>query len=113
MLAGGTVRWDAMSTAFPRLRLREPSPELLELPWELPLEHWPADPLRFRELKVGPSRHLVRFLVTERGLVALKEEPVDIAEREYAILRHLEEAGLPAVPPWAWRRIRTATRRSS
>lgn len=88
-----------MSAPFPRLRLREPSPELLELPWERPLEEWPADRLRFRELNVGPSRHLVRFLVTERGLVALKEEPVDIAEREYGILRHLEEAGLPAVTP--------------
>ena len=99
MLVGGTLRWDAMSTAFPRLRLREPNSELLELPWELPLEEWPADRLRFRELKVGPSRHLVRFLLTGRGLVALKEEPVDIAEREYGILRHLEEAGLPAVTP--------------
>ncbi len=88
-----------MSTAFPRLRLREPSAELLELPWELPLEDWPADHLRFRELDVGPSRHLVRFLVTDHGLVALKEEPLDIAEREYAILRHLEEADLPAVTP--------------
>ena len=91
--------WQAMSAPFPRLRLREPSPELLELPWELPLEDWPADRLRFKELKVGPSRHLVRFLVTGPGLIALKEEPVEIAEREYAILRHLEEAGLPAVIP--------------
>ena len=88
-----------MSAPFPRLRLREPTPELLDLPWELPLEDWPADRLRFKDLKVGPSRHLVRFLVTGRGLVALKEEPVEIAEREYAILRHLEEAGLPAVIP--------------
>jgi tRNA A-37 threonylcarbamoyl transferase component Bud32 len=88
-----------MSAPFPRLRLREPSPELLELPWELPLEDWPAVRLHFRDLKVGPSRHLVRFLVTDHGLVALKEEPADIAEREYGILRHLEEAGLPAVTP--------------
>jgi tRNA A-37 threonylcarbamoyl transferase component Bud32 len=88
-----------MSAPFPHLRLREPSPELLDLPWELPLEDWPADGLRFRELNVGPSRHLVRFLVADRGLVALKEEPLDIAEREYTILRHLEDAGLPAVTP--------------
>jgi tRNA A-37 threonylcarbamoyl transferase component Bud32 len=90
-----------MSVSFPRLRLREPSPELLELPWELPLEDWPSDRLQFKELPVGPSRHLVRFLVTDRGLVALKEEPVDIAEREYDILRHLEGAGLPAVTAMA------------
>lgn len=88
-----------MNAQFPRLRLREPGPELLELPWELPLEAWPSVRLQFRDLKVGPSRHLVRFLVTGNGLVALKEEPVDIAEREYGILRHLEEAALPAVTP--------------
>lgn len=86
-----------MSAPFPRLRLREPSPELLGLPWELPLEAWPSDGLTFRSLDVGPSRHLVRFLQTDRGLIALKEEPVEIAEREYDILRHLEDAGLPAV----------------
>lgn len=72
---------------------------MLALPWELPLEAWPSDTLRFRELPVGPSRHLVRFLDTERGLVALKEEPAGIADREYDILRHLEDEGLPAVMP--------------
>jgi hypothetical protein len=87
-----------MSAPFPLLRLREPSPELLELPWELPLDDWSAD-LPFRELPVGPSRHLVRFLATGKGLVALKEEPVRMAEREYEILRHLEDEGLPAVLP--------------
>ncbi len=95
----GTVRWPAMTATFPHLRLREPSPELLELPWELSLEDWPSDRLRFRDLPVGPSRHLVRFLVTDRGLVVLKEEPARIAHREYDILRHLEDAGLPAVTP--------------
>ena len=88
-----------MSTPFPRLRLREPSPALLELPWEKPLADWSAGQLAFRELPVGPSRHLVRFLVTDGELFALKEEPIDIAEREYAVLRHLEEAALPGVTP--------------
>ena len=88
-----------MTVPFPRLRLREPSPELLALPWELPLADWPEHELPFREMSVGPSRHLVRFLDTDRGLIALKEEPVEIAGREYEILRHLEEAGLPAVSP--------------
>jgi hypothetical protein len=88
-----------MSAPFPRLRLRDPSPELLELPWELPLEDWPADTLPFRELNVGPSRHLVRFLSVDGGLVALKDEPIEIAEREYEVLRHLREEGLPSVAP--------------
>ncbi len=88
-----------MSAPFPHVRLREPSAELLGLPWETPLARWPATRLPFRVLPVGPSRHLVRFLAAENGLIALKEEPVEIAEREYAILRHLEEEGLPAVTP--------------
>ncbi len=84
---------------FPRLRLRDPSPELIGLPWERPLADWPADELRFRALPVGPSRHLVRFLVTGRGLLALKEEPLRVAEREYDVLRHLEEQSFPSVEP--------------
>ena len=88
-----------MTAAFPRLRLRDPDAELLALPWELPLDAWAGETLLFRELPVGPSRHLVRFLKTGRGLVALKEEPAEVAVREYAILRHLEDAALPAVTP--------------
>jgi len=88
-----------VTAPLPRLRLREPTPELLDLPWEEPLADWSADARIFRTLPVGPSRHLVRFIVTERGLIALKEEPAAIADREYEILRHLEDAGLPAVVP--------------
>ena len=88
-----------MSVPFPRLRLRQPSPELLGLPWDLPLEAWSDPALAFRDMAVGPSRHLVRFLSIDGALVALKEEPIEIAEREYEILRHLEEAGLPSVIP--------------
>ncbi|HXI46162.1 MAG TPA: DUF4032 domain-containing protein [Candidatus Acidoferrales bacterium] len=79
------------------LRLRRTG-ALLDLPWELPLEAWPDD-LAFRELPVGPSRHLVRFLVAEGSLLALKEEPMAVAEREYEVLAHLERVGLPAVQP--------------
>jgi hypothetical protein len=80
---------------FPRLRLRRSGP-LLDLPWELPLADWPAS-LGFRLLPVGPSRHLVRFLVVDDELIALKDEPAEIAEREYDVLVHLERVGLPAV----------------
>ena len=88
-----------MAVRFPNLRLRDPTPELLDFPWSVPLEEWPADRIAFRELPVGPSRHLVRFVVTGRGLIALKEEPRRVAEREFEILRHLTEEGLPAVVP--------------
>ncbi len=82
---------------FPRLRLRDEVAGLLDLPWERPLSHWSADTHRFRELPVGPSRHLVRFLVSEGTIYALKEEPAGVAEKEFTVLRHLEDAGLPAV----------------
>ena len=53
--------------------------------------------MRFRELPVGPSRHLVRFLVSDRRTYALKEEPLGVARTEFEVLRHLETMGLPAV----------------
>lgn len=56
-----------------------------------------ASGMRFRELPVGPSRHLVRFLVSDRRTYALKEEPSLVATREFEVLRHLETLGLPAV----------------
>jgi len=83
--------------SFPVLRLRR-TEGLLDLPWERPLADWPAS-LGFRELPVGPSRHLVRFLEIEGSLVALKEEPREAAANEYAVLLHLERVDLPAVTP--------------
>lgn len=82
---------------FPALRLRR-AEGLLDLPWELPLADWP-ETMAFRTLDVGPSRHLVRFLEIDGALVALKEEPIHAARREYAVLVHLERVGLPAVLP--------------
>jgi hypothetical protein len=82
---------------FPRLRLRDEVASLLDLPWELSLARWDHAGHRFRDLPVGPSRHLVRFLVSGGLVYALKELPAAVAEREFMVLRHLEEAGLPAV----------------
>ena len=83
--------------SFPRLRLRDEVAPLLDLPWEQPLKTWDASVHSFRELPVGPSRHLVRFLVVGGHVYALKELPVSVAETEFDVLRHLEEARLPAV----------------
>ena len=82
---------------FPRLRLRDPAIDLVDLPWELPLVEWPSDRLAFRFVPVGPSRHLVRFLVLNGVLYALKELPLHAARREYEVLLHLEGLGLPTV----------------
>ena len=83
--------------AFPRLRLRDPAIDLVELPWEQPLASWSAEQLSFRHVPVGPSRHLVRFLVSSDTLYALKELPIDVARQEYDVLLHLERLGLPTV----------------
>jgi hypothetical protein len=79
------------------LRLRVPSPGLLGLPWDRPLGEWSPEDVPLRELPVGPSRHLVRFVGTDGRLWALKELPQRVARHEYAMLRVLEARGLPAV----------------
>lgn len=81
------------------LRLRVPSPGLLRLPWDQPLAEWDAHGVELRDLPVGPSRHLVRFVHADGQLWAIKELPDRIAGREYAVLRELEARALPAVRP--------------
>ncbi|HEX3424597.1 MAG TPA: lipopolysaccharide kinase InaA family protein, partial [Acidimicrobiales bacterium] len=81
------------------LRLRDASPGLLALPWLTPLEEWSAPEVPLRDIPVGPSRHLVRFVKTDGRLWALKQLPQRIALKEYAALRELEAKALPAVRP--------------
>jgi hypothetical protein len=81
----------------PRLRLRRPTDGLLALPWDTALASWKLERAIFRDLPVGPSRHLVRFVVAGTDVIALKEEPLDVAVREYDVLRQMEDLGLPAV----------------
>jgi tRNA A-37 threonylcarbamoyl transferase component Bud32 len=82
---------------FPYLRVRGSDERLLDLPWELPLGEWPSDTIKFKQLPVGPSRHLVRFLCIDDRVFALKELPLRVAQTEFEVLRHLESLGLPAV----------------
>ena len=79
------------------LRLRGALPGLLALPWLDPLAEWHATEVPFRDIPVGLSRHLVRFVETDGQLWALKELPRRIAAKEYAVLRELERKNLPAV----------------
>lgn len=81
------------------LRLRGSSPGLLALPWLEPLGEWQATEVPLRDIPVGPSRHLVRFVETDGQLWALKELPRRIAAKEYSVLRDLERRDLPAVRP--------------
>jgi hypothetical protein len=79
------------------LRLRVTSPELLALPWRRPLGEWDPTSVQLRDVPVGPSRHLVRFVEADDQLWAVKEMPDRAASREYDALRHLERSSLPAV----------------
>ena len=81
------------------LHLRgEPAhPELLDLPWAVPLEQWPADQLV--GLPRGISRHVVRFVRVAGTVFAVKEIGTWAAEREYDLLRALERARVPSVHP--------------
>jgi tRNA A-37 threonylcarbamoyl transferase component Bud32 len=81
------------------IRLRAASPGLIALPWLEPLGQWSPEAADFRELDVGPSRHLVRFVQADGVTYALKELPARVAEKEYRVLRDLELRELPAVSP--------------
>lgn len=73
----------------------EPSPELLDLPWNTPLESWPDDTIA--ALPKGISRHIVRFVHLGDHIVAVKETTEELAKREYDLLRTLEKMDVPSV----------------
>jgi hypothetical protein len=69
---------------------------LLSLPWDRPLAEWDDD--RLREIpQRGISRHVVRFVVEQGEVFALKEIPERLARREYQLLRRLNADEVPAV----------------
>ncbi|PKQ26901.1 MAG: DUF4032 domain-containing protein [Actinobacteria bacterium HGW-Actinobacteria-4] len=74
-------------------------PALLELPWSIQLEDWPAD--RLAALPRGISRHVVRFVRYEGKVLAVKETIAPIAHREFFMLRELGRLGAPCVVPFA------------
>jgi hypothetical protein len=72
-------------------------PALLDLPWHVPLEEWPADQLA--ALPRGISRHVVRFARLSGRVVAIKEIGAELARREYGLLRLLRRLDVPCVEP--------------
>ena len=69
------------------------------LPWHLPLEEWPEDPVLAE--KRGISRHVVRLVRASSDpdavVYAVKETVTEFANREYVILRQLSQLGAPCV----------------
>src|SRR3954470_6190178 len=78
-----------------QLFARPGHPTFLDLPWDEPLEDWRHE--RIAQVVRGISRHVVRFVDYDGSLYALKELPRRYAEREYRLLRSLEEEEMPVV----------------
>jgi hypothetical protein len=72
-------------------------PDFVDLPWDVPLADW--DHPRLVRMAHGISRHVVRFVRYDDRVYALKATGRHGAEREFRILRALEEDDLPAVEP--------------
>jgi hypothetical protein len=88
----------ALDAAQPlQITAARPDPALLDLPWSVPLEEWPARYLA--ALPRGISRHVVRFVRLSGGVLAVKEIAAEPAQREYALLRMLRRLDLPVVEP--------------
>ena len=88
-----------MALPVPELRLRAPTGGAAGPAVGPPLSQWAVPDVPLRDIAVGPSRHLVKFVEADGGLWAVKEMPPRIAEKEYTCLRRLEDMGLPAVRP--------------
>ena len=74
-------------------------PELLDLPWQLPLEQWPSE--NIAALPKGLSRHTVRFAHLNDHVIAIKETLPELALREYEMLKRLQALAVPCVEPFA------------
>jgi hypothetical protein len=74
-------------------------PEILSLPWHLPLLDWPDDVTT--SLPKGISRHIVRFAQLGEHVIAVKETTPEMAAAEYEMLRDLRRLKVPCVKPIA------------
>src|SRR6478735_3241874 len=74
-----------------------PDPEIVRLPWSLPLDEWSTDYVV--PLPRGLSRHIVRIVRLGDRTYAVKETQEEMAFREYRLLRDLQRLALPAVRP--------------
>ncbi|MFN2196665.1 MAG: DUF4032 domain-containing protein [Anaerolineales bacterium] len=95
------------------LSIRPGYPDFLDLPWESPLAEWRHVCKQRVEVPRGVSRHIVEFVNYEGALYALKELPPTVAEKEYDLLREMDESRLPVVRPVGHISIRNGERFSS
>jgi hypothetical protein len=89
----------APSPAPFHLVARAGHPDFLDFPWDRPLAEW--DDARLVDDAQGVSRHVVRFVAAGGRAYALKETSLELAEREYRMLRGLVEAHCRSSSPSA------------
>lgn len=82
-----------------QIRALRVDPAMLDLPWDIPLEEWPADIVA--ALPRGISRHVVRFIRLGERIIAVKEIGEEVAYHEYEMLRDLVRLDAPSVEPVA------------
>lgn len=95
-----------MSSPILEAHLRPGAPDLLDLPWSVPLEHWREHCPRVLELERGVSRHEVQFVGYGSRAWAIKRTSVHAAEKEYNVLSAALERRLPCVEPGGWLVVR-------
>jgi len=88
-------------TKYPdyQITLRPGHADLSALPWELPFSEWATRCDNLVDVTRGVSRHPVLFVNVTGTVYALKELPIEVAEKEYLALTKLEDMRLPAVYP--------------
>jgi hypothetical protein len=91
-----------MSQPLLEAHLRPDAPDLLDLPWHVPLEQWREHCARVLDLERGVSRHEVQFVSYGAHAWAIKRTSVYGAEKEYQLLAQAEDRRLPCVRPAGW-----------
>ncbi len=102
-----------MSQPLFALSLRPGHPDFLDLPWDRPLLEWSNYSSRIEEVPHAQSRHPVVFVNYDGILYALKELPAEVAEKEYNLLRRMEDLRLPVVTPIGYTRTQTSAGEAS
>ena len=87
--------------------LRAGHPDFLDLPWSRPLDAWVGHTDRLVELPRGLSRHAVVFVQYGETVYALKQLAPGWAEKEYHLLRQMQDLRLPVVMPVGHSHART------
>lgn len=88
-----------MTSSLIASSLRAGHPDFLDLPWDRPLDQWEGYTDRLVDLPRGLSRHPVVFVHYDPFVYALKQLVPGAADKEYSLLRNMEDLRLPVVLP--------------